>query len=203
MPTPWMKSVKDSGTILYFNDGGSWAGDIDRAATTFNALGFPVKYSKAKEKSNAHVVIKLSMGPEKVTFSGGTINTPAGFSADVLAGRTEVAGQIVNNGPAELIFAATFLPGKVKATADQKEVIVVHEMIHACGLDGGKPDGSHTRDQDHDTEGILYPVMSPKGTGLIENNAASDAKEMPPIRVGGQTRCKILMIWDPKGCPKP
>lgn len=202
MPTVWNKSVKSGGTLTYFNDGGSWGGVVDKAAATFNSLGFPVKFNKTKEKGSANVVIKLSMGPDHVDYSNGTVNTPANFSPDFLLGRTVTQAIVMGNNPPELEFAATFLPGKATGTPEQKEVIIVHEMIHACGLDGGRGDGTYSKDQDHDSEGILYFTMSPKGKGLVENNAPN-ANAMPPIRIGGQTMCKILAIWDPKGCPKP
>ena len=68
-------------------------------------------------------------------------------------------------------------------TKKQKEVIVVHEFIHAAGMD------------EHDDRGIMFPQMGESGDGLIEYLHDKGSKAMPPIRVGGQTACIMNMLW--------
>ena len=196
MPTAWKKGIKDSGQLLYFNQGGAWSADIDQAAVTFNSLGLGVKFTATKEKSKANVVIKLSMGADSETFDGSVLQTSPSFDASSLHGFTRTLAELNEQTKViGMIFAATFLPGKAKATANQKNVVIVHEMIHASGLDGGKPDGSKAPDQDHDTEGVFAPIMNTTADGLIEATAPAGTKPMPPIRVGSKTTAKMKMIW--------
>jgi hypothetical protein len=197
------KKIQATGQLFYFNLGGGWSADIDKAVVTFNSLGFPVRYVLAKEKKNANVVIKLAVGSDSETFDGSTLSTNANFDPALLHGDTKTLTEVNDRAKtAEMIFAVTFLPGKAKATKGQKEAIIVHELIHACGLDGGKPDGTKNKDQDHDSEGILFAIMNTTADGLIEATAPAGVKPMPPIRVGGQTRCKIQMIWGTEACKK-
>jgi len=196
MPTPWKKGIKDTGQLLYFNQGGAWSTDIDQAAATFNGLGFPVKFSATKEKSKANVVIKLSMGPDSETFDGSVLSTSPNFDATTLHGFTKTLAELnEREKTVSMIFVVTFLRGKAKATAKQKNLVIVHEMIHASGLDGGKPDGSKASDQDHDSEGVFAAIMNTTADGLIEATAPAGTKPMPPIRVGAQTSAKMKLIW--------
>jgi hypothetical protein len=202
MPTSWYKRVKNSGKLTVFNKSGAWAGAVDKARATFNGLGFPVTLDSTSDEKNANVVVKLSNGPDSQTSWGNTASTNSDFDPKTLHGQTITITEIHEGRTKriEVVFAAIFLPGKVEATAEQKEVIVVHEFIHACGLDGGKPDGSKSKSQDHDSEGIMYDIMVPMGKGLIEGSKPDGVKEMPPIRVGGHTLCKIKSIWGTEGC---
>ena len=196
MPTPWKKGIKDTGQLLYFNQGGAWSMDIDQAAATFNGLKFPVKFTATKEKSKANVVIKLSMGADSETFDGSVLSTSPNFDATSLHGFTRTLAELnEKEKTVAMIFVVTFLPGKAKATANQKNIVIVHEMIHACGLDGGRPDGSKASDQDHDSEGLFAAVMNTTPDGLIEATAPAGTKPMPPIRVGAKTSATIKSIW--------
>jgi hypothetical protein len=73
--------------------------------------------------------------------------------------------------------------GKVNGTKKQKEVIVVHELIHAAGMD------------EHYDRGIMFANMGESGDGLIEYLHGKSSKTMPQIRVGGQTACNMKMLW--------
>jgi hypothetical protein len=124
---------------------------------------------------------------------GDTAKTRPEFKVDGLHGQTSTFTDKKRN---EIFFAVIFLPGKVqKATDKQKEVIVVHEFIHSCGLDGGLPNGNKDPNQDHDTAGIMFGVMKEADGGLIEYMPEKNAKSMPPIRLGAQTLCKAHAIW--------
>ena len=202
MPTAWFKRVKNSGVLTVFNKAGKWSSAVENARGTFNKQGFPVRLDSTTDEKNANVVVKLSMGPDSQDSWGNTASTDSDFDPKRLHGQTITITEIHKKPrlTVEVIFAAVFLPGKVEATAEQKEVIIVHEFIHACGLDGGQPDGSKKKDQDHDSEGILYDIMVPMNKGLIEGSKPDGVSEMPPIRVGGHTRCKIQSIWGTQAC---
>jgi hypothetical protein len=70
-------------------------------------------------------------------------------------------------------------------------MVVVHEFIHACGLNDW-----------HDTVGLMFPDMQEQGGGLIEYLPEKGAKPMPPIRLGSKTVCKVKMLWSGgEACP--
>jgi len=201
MPTPWLKRIQEGGQLTVFNKGGTWAHSVGKALATFNSLGFPVKRVSEKEEKKANIVAKVSQGPDSYDYYGNTAKTPSGFTADGLHGATSTLTEVNDRKKTfEIIFAAIFLPGKAQATDGQREAVVVHEFIHACGLDGGMPDGRKNKKQDHDSEGIMYDIMVTSGNGLLEGTRPKGVKPMPPIRVGGQTRCKIQMIWGSEAC---
>jgi len=205
MPTPWFRRARAAGELTVFNKAGAWSAAADKALATFNSLGFPVKLVATKDEKNANIVVKLSVGADSVTNWGKTASTGSGFDPKILHGLTVPLTEIHEKPrkTIEIIFAAIFLPGRVEATHKQQEVIIVHEFIHACGLDGGLPDGSKdTIKQDHDSTGIMFAQMAKEGDGLIEYLHDKGAKAMTPIRVGGQTQCKIQMIWGTEACKK-
>jgi hypothetical protein len=145
------------------------------------------------------------MGPDSQTSWGKKATTGSDFDPSILHGLTVPLTE-THEKPRktfEIIFAAIFLPGKVKASQKQQEVIIVHEFFHACGLDGGLPDGTKDANgMDHDSAGIMFGQMAKDGDGLIEYLHDKNAVAMPPIRLGGQTQCKIQMIWGSEACKK-
>src|SRR5262249_26694904 len=154
MPTPWLKRIREAAQLSVYNKAAAWAHPVEAAIRTFNHLSFGVKLVATKEESAADVVLVLAMGPAKYDwpgnrdYQGSTLKPRAGCRADALHGQTTTTAD-PNLG--EIVFAAVFLPGGVKATDRQKEVVVVHEFFHCCGLDGGRPDGKQDPNQDHDT----------------------------------------------------
>jgi hypothetical protein len=204
MPTFWFRRFRQSGQLTVFNKAGAWKPSADKALATFNTLGFPVKLVATDDEKNANIVVKLSAGADSLTSWGNKVSTGSKFDPAVLHGLTVPVTEIHEKKKTfEIIFAGIFLPGKAKATAKQQEVIIVHEFIHAVGLDGGLPDGSKdTVKQDHDITGVFVAQMKEEGDGLIEYMSEKGAKPMTPIRVGGPTRCKVQMIWGSEGCKK-
>jgi hypothetical protein len=196
MPTPWLKRIRKTGQLTVHNRAGAWATSVDAAVTTFNSLGFGVKLVSEKEEKSANIVVKLSDGSEVYEYYGDTAT--ARFRADELHGQTST---LVDLKKREIFFAVVFLPAKVKkASSKQKEVIVVHELIHACGLNGLLADGKKDPAEDHDSTGIMFAQMKTDGAGLIEYLPDKGAKPMPPIRVGARTLCKVRMLWAAEAC---
>jgi hypothetical protein len=196
MPTPWLKRIRKTGQLAVHNKTGAWAPSVNTAMTTFNALGLGVELVSAKEEKAANIVVLLSSGSDVYKYYGDTAT--AKFDATELHGQTST---LTDQKVMEIFFAAIFLPGKVKeATGKQKGVIVVHEFIHACGLNGLLPDGSKAPNDDHESSGIMFAQMKKDGDGLIEYLPDKGAKPMPPIRLGGRTLCKMQMLWSKEGC---
>lgn len=196
MPTPWLKRIKKTGQLTVHNKAGAWAPAVTSAMTTFNSLGFGVTLVAEKEEKSANIVVKLSDGKETYSYYGDTAK--ADFDAEKLHGQ---ASTLVDKKKMEIFFAVIFLPGKVKgATPKQKEVIVIHEFIHASGLNGLLPNGAEDPNDDHDDVGIMYPQMKVDGDGLIEYMPDKGAKPMTPVRVGAKTMCKLRPLWNGQEC---
>ncbi|HZZ81887.1 MAG TPA: hypothetical protein VFE62_25525 [Gemmataceae bacterium] len=199
MPTPWLKSIKEGKKLAVFNSASSWAVPIKAAVNTFNGLKFGVTLALVDDEKKANIVLRVATGPDTYdwpgnsAYEGTTVKTRTDFTPSRLHGQTTTIKDPSIN---EIMFAVTFLPGNiVNATDRQKEVVVVHEFIHACGLDGGRGAGKQDPGQDHDIVGIMVAQMTQDGTGLIEILPDKGAKPMTPIRVGGQTLCLMQMLW--------
>lgn len=155
-----MKRIRATGQLSVHNMGGAWAGSVDTAMVTFNSLGFGVKLVPERLAKDANIVVKLSNGADSHTHYGDTLK--ANFPAHQLHGRARTLSDKKG-----IYFAAVFLPGKIEnVTPKQKEVIILHELIHAGGLNGLFPDGSQAPNDDHDSVGIMYPQMMVKGDGF-------------------------------------
>jgi len=180
MANMWFKRFREAKVLPYFNTAKSWKVPIEAAIKDFNGLGFGVQLVPAKEEKDALVAFVLANGPAKHPFPGGVAQTKPEFKADRLHGET--AAQLDRRN--EIFYAAVFLPGNVKqATKEQKEMLVAHEIIHACGMD------------EHDSDGIMYDKFRDSGTGVIELVAPSGAAAMPPIRLGAMTVSIMQKLW--------
>jgi hypothetical protein len=178
---PWIKKIREGGQLTVFNKANTWTDAVNASIDAFNRLSFGVTLVKAKDEKSANIVLVLANGHTEYTYQGTTVTPGAGFSPDRLHGKTRA--YYYEQSPKEIFFAVTFLPGKVNGTKKQKEVIVVHEFIHAAGMD------------EHDDRGIMFAQMGEDGDGLIEYLHDKGSKAMPPIRVGGQTACIMNMLW--------
>jgi len=191
MAIPWERVVKRSGKLRVHNKAGAWSAAVTSAITTFNTLGFPVQLVNEPNESSAEIVVMLSNGSS--TYSHPLAEIKVTFEAEKLHGKAKT---LWDPDKKEIRFAAVFLPGKVmNLTARQKEVITVHEFIHAAGLNGIKADGSKDPNDDHDSQGIMFPSMQLVNGGVLEYMPDKGAQPMTPIRVGAQTRTKINAVW--------
>lgn len=191
MAIPWERVVKRTGKLRVHNKAGAWSAAVTSAIGTFNSLGFPVQLVDEPNESSAEVVVILSTGAD--TYPHPLMKIKANFDATKFHGKCKTLRDPDKN---VIVFAAIFLPGKVQnITARQKEVVVVHELIHAAGLNGTRADGSDDPNDDHDSAGIMFPQMKEVNGGLLEYLPDKGAQPMTPIRVGAQTRTKINAVW--------
>lgn len=177
---PWIDSIKSSGQLSVFNKATAWADGYHSAITDFNHLGLGVKLVAAKDEKSANIVVLLASGPGQYNYQGDMASTDSSFIPDRLHGQTSA---LAHDELKDRFFAAIFLPGKVKGTKKQREVIIVHEFIHAAGMVA------------HDTVGIMFPQMQESAGGLLEYMPEKGAKPMPPIRVGGKTATIVKGLW--------
>ena len=184
MPAQWLRRIRRTGQLTFFNKASGWTVPIEAAVKSFNTLSLGVQVVAERTEKAANVVLVLANGPGvKYKYYGDTAETEQDFVGDRLHGQTATLAD--SKEPKEIFFAVIFLSGKLaKATKSQKEMVVVHEFIHACGLNDW-----------HDTVGLMFPDMQEQGSGLIEYLPEKGAKPMPPIRLGSKTVCKVKMLW--------
>ena len=180
----WYDRKVREAKLTLMNDAGAWKKIVDMAVSQFNSLGFQVTIGPSDSVTGADIVARFSMGsgPDK-NFSWAVAN----FDAEVTHGQT--AAHIDDRGKMDK--AVIFLPGKLKHIKDDLKVIVaVHELIHACGL------------TDHDpNEGIMYAKLQELNGKLIwPQEDTSHLQSMPPIKIGGWTRCQMNFLWNGQAC---
>jgi hypothetical protein len=190
MPAPWLKQIRDTGKLTVFNKATAWAVPVAAAIKSFNKLSLGVTLVAEKKEKSANIVLVLGMRAgqqyphDDANYGTITARTDPTFSPETLHGDTSTLSDAQSK---EIVFATVFLPGKIKkATNGQKEMVVVHELIHAAGLNAW-----------HDTEGIMYDIMNATGGGLLEGNLNTwgGVKPMPPIRVGAETKRQMGNLW--------
>lgn len=181
MANQWFKRFRESKELPYvITKATAWKADIAAAVTSFNGLGFGVKLVPSGEGKQTLLDFVLAQGPTSHPFPGGVAQTKPSFKPEKMHGQAAVHLDRKN----VIDYAVIFLPGKVtKVTKEQKEMIIVHEIIHACGMD------------EHDSEGIMYDVFLASGKGVIEMVSPAGTKAMPPIRIGAATTSIMQSLW--------
>jgi hypothetical protein len=187
MATPWKKKVRSAAKLTAMNAGGGWKSVVEDAIKKFNSLGFGVTYESVSS-DRPDVVIKLSDGIGEHTFEDpyyGEFTVKAVFDATAVHGKTKT---VVDPDKKVIMNAAVFLPNKLRnANQKTKEIVVIHELIHAAGLDDNK---------DHDkTSGVFYSPLEYSSGNLVEWGTGGKFPPMPPVRVGAQTKCKLRSLW--------
>ena len=181
MANQWLSRIRKTKQLKVHNKASAWSGPFNDAIKSFNLLSFGVKLVVESTEKKADVVLVLANGPTQYTYQGHVVKTGSSFKADSLHGYTLTLSDFKTK---EILFAVIFLPGKIrKLSKQQKEMVVVHELLHACGHVG------------HDIEGIMTSPMQKSGSGILEYLVPKGAKPMPPIRVGKKTASIMRKIW--------
>jgi predicted Zn-dependent protease len=185
---PWVKSIRNRGTLEVFNKASAWSDAVELAISSFNQLSFGVKLKAVDQERKADVVLLLATGSTHYSNYGARAQTRSDFKDDKLHGQTTT---MADEQTRELMFAVIFLPGKLPdASKQQKQIVVVHEFIHACGMIA------------HDNVGIMNGQMVMEKDGLVELLKDKGSKPMPPIRVGAKTLAVMQTLWPGGGTKK-
>lgn len=188
MANKWRDHIRTSGELKVHNMAGKWSPSVNNAIRLFNGLGLGVKLVSTPQRTEAHIVVKLSLQnsdsyTHKVNRDEHVIRV--NFDANGVHGKARTLVEQNRHG-SEIFFAAVFLPGKRNTANPLKEMIIVHEFIHAAGMN-----------EDHDSSGIMADTMSVIGNTFVE---IKGAPPMPPIRVGGKTMCMMRDLWLGEAC---
>ena len=188
MANKWQDHIRTSGELKVHNMAGKWSPSVNNAIRLFNGLGFGVKLVNTPQRTEANIVVKLSLqNADSYTHKVGRDEhvIKVNFDANGVHGKARTLVEQNRHG-SEIFFAAVFLPGKRNTVNQLKELIIVHEFIHAAGMN-----------EDHDPSGIMADMMSVIGNTFVE---IKGAPPMPPIRVGGKTMCMMRDLWLGEAC---
>lgn len=183
MPSKWYERVRKDGKLTVYNDAGAWAKHVNEAIKQFNLLPLHITLTPASSERDAHVTVILADGKTTSrTYDRRTIT--AKFDAALTHGQT--GSWLDSKGKVEKCII--FLPQKLaKVSDDVKMCVVVHELIHSCGL---------VEPTDHDpADGIMVEKLQLFNGKLREASMDKSLEGMPPIRLGNWTKCKIAELW--------
>ena len=192
MDTPWAANVRQSGQLRIVPEAsliGNWKTVFEQSLAEFNRLskhhklGVTLERFKDKDSAQAEVRLGTANGPIAFTYDGE--DHSATLSGNGLHGLTT---PIIRRTATDVIEKAfSFLPIEPKSNTPQglrgaginiMKVILVHEFIHACGL------------EKHSTDDVFEGVHTIDGD-RIRVGAAT----MPPIFFSGATVQRIRDLW--------
>ena len=195
----WTATARDAGKLSVFNGTiGQWTHAADMAIDLFNTMAkhykIGISMGAEKDEDAANIVVKVAGGTESYTFSNQQVNltVPQG----VVHGKTHTFS--VEKGPIEkaIIFVpastqtqAGFIHGKTQyqdLSAEGRAGLIVHEFIHAAGLDDNK---------DHDmVGGLFYPSLQIVN-GKLRESSSDKSPLMPPVRLEGASLGQLKQLW--------
>ena len=188
MPKYWYERKRKSGRLSVYNGAGGWSKHVSKAINDFNSLPFKLLLDRETDELKADIVVILSDGKStSYPRDGRKINGNV-IQANFDAAKTHGQAASFLDGKDRVMKVVIFLPDKLKNVPDDiKEMVVVHELIHAAGL---------VEKKDHDpTGGILYATLQLHDGKLREPSTDKDLKGMPPVRIGAWTHCQMNDLW--------
>jgi hypothetical protein len=199
MAKPWIDSVKKAGKLTVFNSiGGKWSSLFQTSFDEFNKLlkgsGLSLTFEKAADAKTANVVVQTSDGPATFEFEGNSYSKE--FSGKGLHGYT---GQIYRPDDPKIEKAFVFLPntpqmntpkGQRPTGINVMKCILIHEFIHACGLENN----------DHSKDDIFNGFPQTNYGNKPDDDKIGITKDgnyvwFPPIFLSSSTVGKIKALW--------
>lgn len=193
---PWIQSIRKTNQLTIHNGiaQGRWVHIFRKSITAFNEMSdkyiLGVKFVETGDKDSANVLMRVADGPVSHTY-GGRTHTGT-FDGKRLHGYTMLfAEQVDTIGHVEYAKAVIHLPSvpdldiKLSAQLEMMNVIAVHELVHACGLDN----------DDHAADGLFYSPLAQSGEKLIVPEKGKNQKPLPPLWLDRPTIKKIAFHW--------
>lgn len=200
MARSWIDSIKSTGVLTVFArsavQGGAWANAWTQSFTIFNSFGSRVSLTQTTDEANANVIVDAVDGPVTVEFT--TEFSVQRYSQTIdgneMHGRTITLPQGYSYPNIEKAYI--FLPSQPQITASSGrrlvgieilKVILVHEFVHACGLENS----------DHSVGDLFQGAFTPTpGTSPpLDRIQISPSLSMPPIILSSSTVSLINSVW--------
>jgi hypothetical protein len=188
---PWHKNDQRKKTLTYAVKamGGQWAPMVDKAIAEFNRQmsqhGIKLALSKVQKGMGPHIVLETQPGnglhgsaPSETKRINGVLYL------DVVTVRVPATPRVNPDDPKSREVG----PGV-------RLCLLVHELIHAVGLDNGE----HSPDDVFAAKSVVIP----KGQYLQSRKQATEdmvqppdgSAPMPPIRIGARTVANLKKAW--------
>jgi hypothetical protein len=205
MAMPWTDAVKQRAKLMVYIDPATgrspWGSIINRGMTEFNqmsrrmGLGVSlVRSQDAPEDGGGGADVQISQGSGQVSFIYAGENHGSTFDGNRLHGLTMLVSR---RGVIEKAFI--YLPSQPRINtpsglravgSDVKRVILVHELVHACGLENA----------DHSTDDLFqgYPQVdygSSPSADRVTVTAGGRTRRMPPLYLSTDTAGDIKGLW--------
>jgi hypothetical protein len=205
MAKTWHESVRGRGELRVYPGPtlrGDWTATFELALRRFNELakqhGLGVRLVATKEAPGQHpgqgadVQVDAGDGQVSATYAGATITRTV--SGSIMHGNSPL---VEIDGKLEKVFV--LVPanplintprGSRPVGPGVKLVILVHELVHACGLTNAE----------HGTADLFHGSPQPDyGRTAAEDRLSvtvgKDRILMPPLRLTGQTAGRIRALW--------
>jgi hypothetical protein len=189
--TAWHRSDQRKGTLTYSVKamGGQWAAVVDKAIAEFNRLmsqhGVKLALAKVAKGMGPHIVLETEPGnglhgsaPSQTKKINGVLYL------DVVTIRVPATPRVNPDDPKSR-----------EVGPSVRLCLLVHELIHAVGLDNGE----------HSPEDVFAAksVVIPKGQYLKSGTQAAEdlvqppdgSTPMPPVRIGARTVANLKRAW--------
>jgi hypothetical protein len=187
MGRSWESAIKQAGelTIARAANAPGWATAFATAVVRFNdlsnSLSLGVTFRDIGPKNLKSANVEFATADGKVSFGFGGANGTTTLAGNAKKGLT----QPIANGNGELVKQFIFVPAKTQHDF-LKICMVVHEMIHATGLDNS----DHSSDADPD---VFCSSLTPSGKGVQAGLFAN--RIMPPLWMTFRTAAKVQALW--------
>ena len=207
MATPWENPIRKAKQLTICPGAtiakSTWATILPNAVTEFNALAtansLGVTFAQVSTPpdpngpAGADVLFETANGAVTFVSFGTTFSLTVDGSA--LIGHTQTVRTVIKN-VEKIAKAFIFVPatpqggsGKSKREVGPgvKLVMLVHEMIHACGLSNG----------DHGNDDVFFgfPQLRMGSKAADDKLEASSTAVMPPIVMSANTAKLIQSVW--------
>ena len=196
MDYPWVDNVKQKGELQVFRDSkasGVWSTVFHQCIAEFNRLSSHLRLGVILKESKhapvdggggADVSVSTANGPIALNYE--KQDYPGTLTGNGLHGRTKAIKRQTAITVMEKAFI--FLPRSPQTLTPQSgwrpvgtnvmKVILIHEFIHACGL------------EDHTPGDVFQDIPNVEGDSVKAGNI-----KMPPIFISGATASRIQNLW--------
>jgi hypothetical protein len=190
----WIDQVRQAGVLRFSSaqslHGGAWPSVLTASVAELNAIlqnkNVGLRFEPASGANGTQIQIEATTGPIPASAGGGTLD-PTGRHG---ATRLQSVGRAGDDSSLRARFAWIFLPtspggSRRRPPRGLMQVMLVHELLHASGLEDHAPLGS---------DDVMAGSMEDGSGGKVHPWGGS-GQDMPPCQLGGGTVTRLVALW--------